>query len=160
MSRTKRELVEAAFAEIGLPVTTFNVGPDQLQRALGRLDDMMGTWDGKGIRLGYAMSSSADGSNLDDESGIPDTAFEAVITNLAIRIAPGRGKQVSPDTRATARAAYEGLLARAVYPPQQQFPITLPVGAGNKPWRYNTPFMPTPTDPLVAEQGSDQIDFE
>lgn len=160
MSWTKRELVEGAFAEIGLPVTTFNVGPDQLQRALSRLDAMMGTWDGKGIRLGYAMSSSADGDDLDDESGIPDTAYETVICNLAIRIAPGRGKQVSPDTRNTARLGYEGLLARATYPPQQQLPSTLPVGAGNKPWRYNQPFMPHPTDPLVAEKGSDQIDFE
>jgi len=160
MSRTKRELVEAAFAEIGLPVTTFNVGPDQLQRALSRLDDMMGTWDGKGIRLGYAMSSSADGDNLDDESGLPDTACETVIASLAIRIAPGRGKTVSQDTRNTARDGYEGLLARAAYPPQQQLPSTLPRGAGNKPWRYNQPFMPQPTDPLLAEQGGDQIEFD
>lgn len=160
MSWTKRELVEAAFAEIGMAVTTFNVGPDQLQRALGRLDAMMATWDGKGIRLGYAMSASSDGGNLDDESGIPDTAYETVIATLAIRIAPGRGKTVSQNTLNTARDGYEGLLARAAYPPQQQLPSTLPRGAGNKPWRTNTPFMPTPTDPLVAEQGGDQIKFD
>lgn len=160
MSWTKRELVEGAFAEIGLPVTTFNVGPDQLQRALGRLDAMMATWDGKGIRLGYTMSASPEDSNLDDDSGIPDTAYETVICSLGIRIAPGRGKTVSQDTRNTARDGYEGLLARAAFPPQQQLPDTLPRGAGNKPWRYNTPFMPHPTDPLLAAEGGDQIDFE
>lgn len=157
---TKRDLVAAIFAEIGLPITAFNVGPDQLQRALGRLDAMMATWYGKGIRLGYAMSSSADGGNLDDDSGIPDTAYEAVVTNGAIRIAPGRGKVVSQDTRITARMAYEGLLARAAFPPQQQLPNTLPRGAGNKPWRYNQPFMPTPVDPLLAIEGGDQIEFD
>lgn len=160
MSWTKQQLIEDAFAELGLPVTTFNVGPDQLERALRRLDTMLATWNGKGIRLGYAMSSSPDGSNLTDESGIPDTAYETVIASLAIRLAPGRGKTVSQDTRNTARDGYEGLLALAAYPPQQQLPSTLPRGAGNKPWRHNRPFMPIPVDPLVAEQGSDQIEFD
>lgn len=160
MGWTKQQLIEDAFAELGLPVTTFNVGPEQLERALRRLDTMLATWNGKGIRLGYAMSGNPEGSNLDDDSGLPDSAHEAVITNLAIRIAPGRGKTVSQNTLTTARNAYEGLLSLAAFPPQQQLPSTLPVGAGNKPWRYNTPFMPRPTDPLVAEQGSDQIDFE
>jgi hypothetical protein len=160
MSWTKGNLVEGAFSEVGLPVTVFNVDPDKLAGALSRLDVMMATWYGKGIRLGYAMSSSADGSTMADDSGLPDTSIETVIAHLAIRIAPGLGKTVSQNTLNTASAGYQGLLARAAFPPQQQLPSTLPRGAGNKPWRYNSPFMPTPVDPLLADKGSDQIEFD
>jgi hypothetical protein len=35
-------------------------------------------------------------------------------------------------------------------PSEQQFPETLPRGAGQKPWRYNGPFMPRPVDPVLT----------
>lgn len=160
MGWTKQELIEEAFGEIGLPVAVYNINPDQMQSALRRLDAMMGTWNGAGIRLGYAMSSSPGGSNLDDESGIPDSAFETVVASLAIRIAPGRGKTISQDTRNVARNGYEVLLRLATYPPQQQFRAGLPSGAGNKPFRYRSPFLPRPTDAVVVVEGGDQIDLE
>lgn len=151
---TKQQLIELALGEIGLG-TAFNVGPDELEDALKRLDSMMATWNGKGIRLGYALPSTPDASELDQDSGLADTAHEAVFMNLAVRLAGGFGKTLSQDTRNTARDAYEGLLAVAAYPPQQQLPNTLPRGAGNKPWRGQSPYMPTPTDPLLA--GDDPI---
>lgn len=159
MSWTKRQLVEQAFAEIGLRVATFNVRPEQLQAALMKLNAMMATWDGKGIRLGYAMTASPAGDDLDQESGLPDRAYEAVTLGLAIRMAPSYGKVLSQDTRNSARDAYEGLLAAAAFPAQQQLP-RMPRGAGNKSWRYNQPFLPEPVDPLLAAEGSDQIEFD
>ena len=54
------------------------------------------------------------------------------------------------DTRTTAKLGYDTLLARATFPVEQQFPRTLPLGAGQKPWRYDTPFMPGPVDPVLA----------
>lgn len=156
---TKEQLIEHAFAEIGLAPDVFNVAPEQIQRALRSLDAMMATWNGKGIRLGYPLPSSPDDSNIAQDSGIPDAANETVYLNLAIRIAPGVGKQVSPDTKISARAGYDVLLARAAFPPQQPSK-NMPAGAGNKPWRRVTPFMPLPVDPLLAAQGGDQIEFE
>jgi hypothetical protein len=150
MSYTKRQFVEEAFAELGMANYTFDLQPQQLDTALRRLDAMMATWNAKGIRLGYPLPSSPQDSDLNTETQVPDSANEAIVANLAIRLAPSYGKQVQIDTRTTAKLGYDTLLARATFPNEQQFPRTLPLGAGQKPWRYDTPFMPGPVDPVLA----------
>lgn len=156
---TKRQLIEQAFAEIGLATDAFNVAPEHMQRALNSLDAMMGTWNAKGIRLGYALPSGPDASNIDADSGLPDGATEAAFLNLALRIAPSFGKTVQPSTQKSADEAYRALLLHAAQPSQQQLPNTLPRGAGNKPWRYERPFFPQPCEPITASEGGDPIEF-
>lgn len=160
MSWTKDVLIRETFGEIGLNVTNFNVGPDELNSALVRLDGMMALWNSKGIRLGYAMPSDSDGSDLDQESGLPDAAYTAVICNLALQIAPQYGKTPSMDTRANAKEGYLALLSRAAMPPEQQYQNTVPRGAGSKPWRWGAgnPFMPAPAEPILAG-GDGPIEF-
>jgi hypothetical protein len=152
MSYTKRQFVEEAFAELGMAAYTFDLSPQQLDACLRRLDTMMATWNARGIRLGYPLPSSPQDSDLDTETQVPDSANEAIITSLAIRLAPQYGKTVSLDTRTTAKQAYDTLLARAAFPIEQQFPRSLPMGAGQKPWRYDDPYMPAPTDPVLSGQ--------
>jgi|APFre7841882590_1041340.scaffolds.fasta_scaffold00981_6 hypothetical protein len=152
MSYTKRQFVEEAFAEIGMASYTFDLSPQQLDACLRRLDTMMATWNARGIRLGYPLPSNPEDSDLDTDTQVPDSANEAIVANLAIRIAPQYGKTVSLDTRTTAKQAYDTLLARAAFPPEQQFPRTLPMGAGQKPWRFDDPFMPAPTNPVLTGQ--------
>jgi hypothetical protein len=91
---------------------------------------------------------------------VPDRANEAIVTNLACRIAPSYGKQVLAGTMATARGSYGTILVRAAMPNDQQFPGTLPAGAGNKPWCWNGgPFLRDPVEPLLA--GNDApIDYD
>jgi hypothetical protein len=131
MGYTKRQFVTAALEEIGLASYVFDLQPEQLQSALRRLDALMADWNGKGIRLGYPLPSSPQDSDLDEESNVPDAANEAVILNLAIRLAPSYGKQVAIETKASAKQGYDVLLQRATVPPQQQLPGSLPSGAGN-----------------------------
>lgn len=151
MGYSKRQFVNAAFEEIGLASYVFDLHPEQLQSALRRLDAMMADWNGKGIRLGYPIPGSPQYSDLDEPSEVPDSANEAIITNLAIRIAPGYGKVVMPETKAVAKDSYNTLLQRATAPYPQQFPSTMPAGAGNKPWRvYDNPFIRPPVDPVDA----------
>ena len=153
MGWTKRQFVTQAFEEIGLAAYVFDLQPQQLDSALRKLDAMMALWNGKGIRLGYPLPSSPQDSNLDEETLIPDSANEAIYTNLALRIAGGLGRQPQDVTKAAARAGYEVLLSRAAMPMEQQFPGTLPVGAGNKPWNnYDNPFVNPPVDPVLAGQ--------
>ena len=85
MGWTKRDIIEQAFDEIGLAGYVFDLQPQQLDSALRRLDNMMATWNGKGIRIGYALPSSPGSSDLDQESGVTDMAIEAMALNLAIR---------------------------------------------------------------------------
>jgi hypothetical protein len=151
MGWSKRQFVAAAFDEIGLASYVFDLQPDQLQAALRRLDAMMADWNGKGIRLGYPIPGSPQYSDLDEQSEVPDSANEAIITNLAIRIAPSYGKVVMPETKAVAKDSYNTILQRATAPIPQQMPGTMPSGAGNKPWRvYDNPFLRPPIDPVTA----------
>lgn len=148
MSWTKRQFVEAAFDEIGLASYVYDLQPEQLQSALRRLDAMMATWNNKGIRVGYPLPSSPEDSDLDVETGVPDAANEAIYLNLGIRIAPGFGKQVSMDTKKSARDGYLGLLSKTANVQEQQFPSTTIRGAGSKPFRARDVYFPEPDDPI------------
>ena len=144
MGWTKRQFIEQAFDEIGLASYAFDLTPEQMQSALRRLDTL-------GIRLGYPLPSSPQDSDLDEQTNVPDSSNEAIYTNLAIKLAPSYGKQVMPDTKATAKESYNTLLSRAAMPVEQQMPSTMPSGAGNKPWRvYDNPFLRPPVDPVLA----------
>lgn len=157
MSYTKRDIVEQAFEEIGLASYVFDLQPQQLDSALRRLDMLMATWNARGLRLGYPLPSSPADSDLDQEINVPDSAFEAMYLNLAIRISGGFGKTVSPDTKAAAKRAYNEVVANAAQPIEMQLGNeTIPAGAGNKGWRYyNNPFLKEPDDPITV--GSDGI---
>lgn len=159
MGWTKRQFVTQAFEEIGLASYVFDLTPEQLDSALRRLDSMIAAWNALGIRLGYPLPSIPDDSDLDEQTNVPDSSVEAIYTNLAIKLAPSYGKQVMPDTKATAKESYNTLLSIAAMPMQQQMPSTMPAGAGNKPWRISdTPFLTPPTDPVLAGRDG-QIEF-
>lgn len=161
MSWTKREIVEFAFEEIGLAAYVYDLTPDQLASAMKRLDMMLATWNADGIRIGYPLPSSPNNSDLDDSSGTTDMATEAMVLNLAVRLAPGFGKTVSPDTKMGAKNSYDALIALSAMPNEMQFPSTLPSGAGNKPWRRTgrNEYFPEPAEPLEAGNDS-TITFE
>jgi hypothetical protein len=149
MGYTKRQFILAAFEEIGLASYTFDLQPEQLESARRRLDAMIADWNGKGIRLGYPIPSSPQDGSIDEETNVPDSAYEAIICSLGIRLAPSYGKQVMPMTMATAKQGYDTLLQRATFPLEQQMPSTMPAGAGNKPWRvYDNPFLRPPVNPV------------
>lgn len=151
MGYSKRQFVMAALEEIGLASYAFDVQPQQVESALRRLDAMMAEWNGKGIRVGYPLPSSPQYSDLDAESEVPDSAYEAIICNLALKIAPSYGKQVMPETRVAAKNAFNVLLSRAAVPPEKQLPGTMPAGAGNKPWRDDgSPYLSPPVDPVTV----------
>jgi len=159
MSWTKRQLITSAFEEMGITPNTFDITPEEFESALKRMDSMMAEWNVEGIRVGYPLSSIAD-SSLDEDSGVPDSATEAILSNLAIRLAPSFGKVVPREVKVTAKKAYNTLLMRALalYPQEKQYQGTLPVGAGNSYYRNgrtNQVFFPKPTDPV--DVGPDSI---
>jgi hypothetical protein len=152
MAWTKRQYIEQAFEEIGLSSYTFDIQADQYQTALRQLDSMMATWNGYGIRLSYPLPSSPATSNIAAVCNVPDYANEAVYLNLAVRMAPSFGKAAAVDTKVNAKAAYDLVLSRAAMPPEMQFPSTMPVGAGQKPWNIDQPFANPPVDPVLTGQ--------
>lgn len=151
MAWIKREFIEAAFDELTLADYVFDLSPEDLQSVLKKLDAMMATWNGLGIRIGYPLPSSPSTSNIDASTNVPDSANEAIYTNLALRLAPSFGKMASNETKVTAKQGFNLLLSRSAQPPQMQLPGTLPAGAGNTwgrvMWR---PFLNRPVDRLTA----------
>lgn len=153
MSTTKRQYVEQAFAEVGLAGYLFDITPEELNTALRQLDSMIALWNAKGIRLGWPMPSSPQNSDLDDVTETADSASDAIVFNLAIRVARSFGKAVDPEVKAMAKQAYDTLLIKAAMPMQRQLPAEMPLGAGNKPWRWQGgPFVRPPKDPVLAGQ--------
>lgn len=126
---TKRQIVEHAYQEIGLASYSFDISPEEMQAGGRTLDLMMATWNARGLKLGYLLSNDTD---LEKDTGLSDMSVEAVVLNLAIRIAPAQGKTVSMDTKANAKAAYDVLISRAAMPAERVLNVAhIPAGGGN-----------------------------
>lgn len=157
MSWTKRQIITQAFEEIGLAAYVFDLTPDQLDSALRRLDAMVAGWNANGVRIGYPLPARPQDSNLDDDTGTPDFATEAMYLGLAVRLAPSFGKVVSQETKMFADMAYSNMANQVALPtPERQLPRTMPRGAGTKPWRnFNNPFVYGPQTDNDINAGSD-----
>lgn len=142
-------------------MSEFDIGPENLESGLRRLDIMMADWNGSGVRIGYANADISD-SSLDQDSNVPDWCVRAILVNLALQIAPMFGKQMTREVKVTANEAYETVLARTGNedPLTMDMPQSLPRGAGHKTYRYGnaSPFFPTPDQNIEA--GPDgELDF-
>lgn len=151
MGYSKRQFINAAFEEIGLARYAFDIAPEQEESALRLLDSMMAEWDSTGIRLGYPLPDSPGYSEINQATGVPDAAYEAIRTNLACKLAPQFGKQVLPATMRSAAVSMNALRTRFAQIPSMQFPRGVPVGAGNR-WQtaFNQPFLRYPVPTLDA----------
>ena len=130
MGWTKRDYVTAAMEEIGLGSYAFEIAPEHEQMALRRLDAMVAEWSARGIRIPWPIAS---GTEIDptQQSDAPDTARQAIMTNLAIRLAGPFGKTVSAELKITARQSLTNLVRDAARIPEMQMPGGMPLGAGN-----------------------------
>ena len=151
MSYSKGELASAALEEIGIADYEFDISPEQRQSAIQRLDSMMAEWNGRGLRLSYPISK-IENSDPDDDSNIPDWAWEAVVTNLAIKIAPSYGKTVSPDTKVAAKHAFNTLYSVFAKPREMQL-SSMPKGAGYKSTDFR--YTPAPSDTYLEPVDND-----
>jgi len=158
MSWTKKQIIEQAFEEIGLASYIFDLTPDQLQSALRRLDLLVGSWLAKNIRISYPLPTSPQDSNIDQEIDVPIQFNEALVLNLAVRLAPSYGKALTPETKANAKLMYDQLLVEAAAPIEQQYVKTLPLGAGYK--RTERVFVDYPNLDPVAIQDNGQALFK
>ncbi len=131
MSYKKSELVSAALANIGIADYEFDISPEEVTTGVRILEAMIAQWASKGVHIGYPISTPSEGFDIDSDSKIPDFAYEAVIYNLTIRIAPTYGKQVPMEVLITAKKALNTLFGLSVQPKERQ-PSNLPKGAGSR----------------------------
>lgn len=146
MSYTKLHFVETAFEEIAMAGYVFDLTPELKNAALRRLDAMMAEWNGKAIRLGYPIPANPQDSVLDDPTIVPNWAWEAVYTNLALKLCAMLGKTPPVQLMATAKTALTTVMNRSLTMPQMQLPGTMPVGAGNRPIRIGQTYVQHPVN--------------
>lgn len=150
MANTKRLLIEGAFTKLGLASYVFDLQAEDLQSALGALNNMMAAWGAHGIRIGYPQANTAIEDDLEADCPIPLYAKEAIVYNLALRIAPDYGKTPSPAVSGMAQTSYNMLLVQTSSPPPTvRERGGLPRGAGSG-WQAGA-F--TRDDPLALNVG-------
>jgi hypothetical protein len=126
MAKTKSEVVRTALAHLGIADYDFDIIPEELATGVDFLNLMMSFWSSKNLKVPYNFEGETE-----DDSGIPEMALEAVTTNLALRLAPTYGKQVSMDVRTLAKQGLNALYGDSAKPLNMQLP-NMPRGAGYK----------------------------
>ena len=129
---TKLYILNEGFDELGLAGYVFNLSPNDQMAALRKLDALVATWEAQGLTINWGFSTDPNDSTPNDEVTIPDSALTALTTALAVRLAPSYGKTVSQDTKMAAAYGLNALRTQRAVVPQQQFPDSLPIGAGNQ----------------------------
>ena len=154
MSYTKGDFASSALEEIGIAEYEFDISPEQRQSVIRRMDMMMAEWSVRNITLSYPITKSRT-PDPDQETEVPDWAAEAIVTNLAVRIGPSYGKQVSMETKAAAVRSYTTLCGIFSHPTEMKF-NSMPKGAGYKSTEFR--FTPEPEDQYL-KQVDDDIDL-
>lgn len=139
-TNTKRQIVEMAFEEATLAGYEFDATPEEYASILRRLDALMGEWQQTGLDLSYNFPPSFGGSDLDDASGVPDFAVNAVAVSLGLRYFPAIGKTMSPESRVALGNGMNAIRAYCAMLPQTQLPPSTLRGAGAKPLSTWAPF--------------------
>lgn len=131
MGWTKRQLIDAAYAKIGLGKSVYDIQAEDYATALLEMDAMVATWEGNNVTIGYPVEFTPSEANLDDETDIPLSANAAIYLSLAVLIAPNIGKTVSPDLKRDAGKAYRSLSNAGAEIPEMQYNPIMPRGAGH-----------------------------
>jgi hypothetical protein len=128
----KGEYIQAAYQQIQVSGITSKPTPVEEQTALNRLNGLLLDWENKGLLLGWNVGAG----DTSDDSGLPDWAYEAVITNLALKILPLYGKVATKDQRDEAGDSYQSITLNCIN--NMEYPDTMPVGAGNQRYGYSS----------------------
>jgi hypothetical protein len=121
---SKGSIVEGAYDFCGLSGDQYERTPEELSKGLRSLNSLMASLKTfKGIDLGYDVPAYGDGL-LEEPSGIPDEASEAVKALLAQRLAPTIGGTLSDDCKAVLSHATNDLLAYYAPAPVSRTPAT------------------------------------
>lgn len=134
--RPKQTIIEMAFEELTISGFEFDITPDEVAKALRRLNVLMAELP----VIGYNFPLEEDGSAA-EASGLLETDVQAVVALLAIRLAPMIGKTLSPEFRSAANRSMSVLRAKYTKIAELDYaPLTVR-GAGARS-RFGTYFPP------------------
>lgn len=152
---TKRDIIQAAFSELGLASYDYDMQPEDYVNALRRLDNLMAEWSAQDAQTGYDLSSSPTIATIDDELSLILPLVDGVICALAVKLAPSYGKQISPDTKLTATNGFKLALKLSARPPIKRLNVTTSLsGAGNRRRGVSPIYLASETDNHADQEGN------
>lgn len=136
---SKGSIVEVAYDFCGLSGDQYERTPEEMTKGLRLLNGLMASLlANKGIDLGFDYPSYGEGQ-LEEPSGIPNGAREAVSALLAQRLAPtlgAAGAALTDDCRAVLATAVQDLLASNAAAPIARTPAYRLSSAGVRHNRF------------------------
>jgi hypothetical protein len=129
---TASEVIAAALGQTLTRAGDIPLESNETEQGLFQLNTMMASWS---LALGYTIVSS-----MSDTITTPDYAIDAIVQNLAVRLAPSFGGLVDADLRENARQTKKDMLRQAVRIGPAKMPSTLPRGTGNNRVFQNSAF--------------------
>lgn len=123
---TALTVIQKALSKIGVRSREVDLTTDEISDAIDELNDMMYEWDADGLNLGYTTVTAST-----DTVTTPDWSMGCIKNNLAIRLAPDFGGEVTQALIHLADMGYETIVNRNVSLDNVDFPDTLPIGSGN-----------------------------
>lgn len=141
------ELISDALEEILVNQDESPEEPSDVQSAIRAMNRMIAAWN---YPLGYTVVD-----NVDDEVTVIAAAEEAIVKNLAIRLAPQFDAIVTLDLKNAAKGALASLRRIVIVVGEASYPSRLPVGSGNQ--HHNRTFYPPSDAELVQEEGGSII---
>lgn len=130
---TKRDLIGQAYIECALNGWEYDITPEELDKALTRLDMLAAELKGRGIDLGYNAPASIGAGDLDDALGCADQAFFGLAILMAERLCSSMGKTMKPESRMALNAAMKAVRSAAVQlVPNMGLARATPLGSGRR----------------------------
>lgn len=151
----KIDIIKRAYSELRISGLTVEPTPEDLELALCKLEDMMAEFDSRNMNVGYLFEDEPDPNSA---VGVTRAYWQALATNLAVRLIPSFNKQVPDTLLAQASQSLSSMAGRCaaerirpVLPPSRQ-----PIGSGNHVlgrWRrfYNSAGILPPNAPYLRE---------
>lgn len=155
---TKGELARKALKLIGVNTRFSEASPEEVQDALGYLEDYMAGTSGIGLRVGYYESDGE--PNPDDDSGIPTWAVMGITNSLAIYLAPYYDKQPHPSIARNAALGMATIASRTVEIQPVQYPSRMPRGSAGNTYRnkfYREPERIITSNDFLTDEGDEPI---
>ena len=144
---TASEVITAALGQTLTRAGDIPLEANETEQGIFQLNTMMASWN---LALGYTKVSS-----MSDTITTPDYAIDAMVQNLAVRLAPSFGGMVDGDLRENARQSKKDMLRQVVKIGPAKMPSTLPRGSGNtrsfgRPMFYEPVVSAAPTTGLLT----------
>jgi hypothetical protein len=125
----KIDIINNAYKRARISGLTVQPTGEDVQLALDRLESMVAEWDSINIDIGYKFETTPDPNT---PHNVPRKYWNALETNLTLRILADFNKQVHPTLMAEQRTSYSSMIASTAQVNRAAYPSRQPVGSGNR----------------------------